>query len=328
AAILLLLRPEAIVEPGFQMSFGAVAGLVAVAEWERERERLKPRGVLYAYVHGIAMTSLVGSIATMPFAMFHFERATHYAVLGNLIAMPVMGFWVMPAAALTVALMPLGLEGFALDILKQGIAAMLESGRWVSGLPGAVSLSPAMPMAALILISLGGLWLAIWRKQGRWWGLAPMLAGVALAFVAPVPDMLVAADALTVAIRAEDGLLHFVSKPADKFAARDWLRRDGDDRDITEAVGVPGIFCDGLGCVVTRTVRIAVSRYSEALEEDCIRAKVVISAAAAFNCTGPQIVIDQKAARAGQGWRVTLAPQPTAVSVRGLRGERPWVAGH
>jgi competence protein ComEC len=152
AAILLVLRPEAITEPGFQMSFAAVAGLVAVAEWETRRERLKPRGALYRYVHGIVMTSLVGSLATLPFAMFHFDRATHYAVLGNLIAMPVMGFWVMPAAALSVVLMPLGLEGPALDLLKQGIAVMLGMGRWVSGLPGAVSLAPAMPLSALLFI--------------------------------------------------------------------------------------------------------------------------------------------------------------------------------
>jgi competence protein ComEC len=272
------------------------------------------------------MTSLVGSLATMPYAMFHFERATHYAVLGNLIAMPVMGFWVMPAAALSVALMPLGLDGFALTILKQGIAVMLGMGRWVSGLPGAVTLSPAMPMSALILISLGGLWLAVWRKAWRWWGLAPMLAGVGLATFAPLPDMLVAGDGMTVAIRGEDGLLHFVKKPADKFAARDWLKRDGDGRDITDAVGVSGLSCDGLGCVTRGPIPIAISQYPESLDEDCVRAKIVVSAAKAFICKGAAVVIDQKAAQVGEGWRVTLSPTPTAISVRELRGERPWVA--
>ena len=87
------------------MSFAAVAGLIAVAEWEQRRaQRLTSRAAaLYRYLRGIALTSLVGSLATMPFAMFHFDRATHYAVLGNLLAMPVMGFVVMPAAALGVA---------------------------------------------------------------------------------------------------------------------------------------------------------------------------------------------------------------------------------
>jgi competence protein ComEC len=117
AAILLLARPQDIAEPGFQMSFAAVAVLIAVAEWEEGGERVLPRGRLYRWVHGIVMTSLVGSLATLPFALFHFGRATHYAVLGNLLAMPVLGFWVMPAAALSVAAMPFGLEAAPLHLL-------------------------------------------------------------------------------------------------------------------------------------------------------------------------------------------------------------------
>ena len=37
ATIILLLRPESLIEPGFQMSFAAVVGLIAVAEWEQAR---------------------------------------------------------------------------------------------------------------------------------------------------------------------------------------------------------------------------------------------------------------------------------------------------
>jgi competence protein ComEC len=286
---------------------------------------LKPRGPLYRYVHGIVMTSLVGSLATLPFAMFHFDRATHYAVLGNLIAMPVMGFWVMPAAALSVLCMPLGLESWPLHLLGQGISVMLAMGRWVSGLLGAVSLSPAMPMSALLLISLGGLWLTIWRSRWRWLGLVPLALGAGLTIFAPLPDMLVASDAMTVAIRGEDGRLHFVKKPLDKYAARDWLRRDGDGRDMEDAVGLPRMQCDGQGCVVNVPMVIALSQRPEGLEEDCARARIVVSAAQALNCKGPALVIDQKAAQEGQGWRVTLSPNPSALSVRNLRGERPWV---
>ena len=324
AAILLVLRPEAIAEPGFQMSFAAVVALVAVAEWEMRRQRTTPRGALHRYAHGIVMTSLVGSLATLPFALFHFERATHYAVLGNLIAMPVMGFWVMPAAALSVALMPLGLEGWPLHFLGQGIAVMVAMGRWVSGLPGAVSLAPAMPLSALVLISLGGLWLFLWRTRWRWWGVAPIAAGAVLAWFAPLPDMLVAPDGATIALRGADGKLHFLRKPRDKYAARDWLRRDGDTREIEDAIGLPGLKCDGLGCVVKDRIVIAASLRPEAFLEDCVRAQIVVSTAT-MDCKGPAVVIDGKAAAGGQGWRITLSP-PSAISVRSYRGDRPWAA--
>ena len=326
AAILLLMRPESIFEPGFQMSFAAVAALVAVAEWEMGRERSKPRGMLYRYVHGIVLTSLVGSLATMPFALFHFDRATHYAVLGNLVAMPVMGLWVMPAAALAVILMPFGAEGPALALLGKGIAVMTAMGQWVSSLPGAVSLAPAMLLAALVLISLGGLWALLWQKRWRWWGLVPMLIGCVWAYAGQRPDMLVAPDAQTVAIRGADGLLHFVGKPKDRFVAREWLRRDGDGRDIMEAVGDPSIKCDGVGCVIKAKVLVAVSKKPEALAEDCAMGQVVVSAAAAPACKGPPVIIDRDTAATGQGWRVNLSPEPSAQSVRADRGARPWVA--
>jgi competence protein ComEC len=286
-------------------------------------------------------------------------------VLGNLIAMPVMGFWVMPAAALSVVLMPFVLQGSALHLLGQGIAVMVAMGR--VRCPGlrrsrqpqgaasrssaarkqchgghcqpvhiavrhgeqqacraAVSLAPAMPPVALLGIALGGLWLAIWRTGWRWWGLAPLLLGAVLAWRVPRPDMLVASDALTIAVRGEDGLLHFLRKPRDGFAARDWLRRDGDTRDIQDAVGLPDLKCDGVGCVVKGRLSIAASLRPESLAEDCRRAAVLVSATAT-NCKGPAVVIDQKAAADGEGWHVALSSPPTAVSVRADRGERPRV---
>ncbi len=325
AAILLLcLRPESVADPGFQMSFAAVAALIAVAERDQMRERAAPHGIAHRYLRGIVLTSLVASLATTPFTLFHFGRAAHYAVLGNLIVMPIIGFWIMPLAALAVMLMPLGLEGRVLPLLGEGIEIMVRLGAWVSGLPGAVSLAPAMPLSALVLMSLGGLWLAIWRTRWRWWGLAPIVAGVALAFAAPSPDMLVASDGATVALRGADGRLQFLRKPRDKYAARDWLRRDGDVRDIADAVGVPGLECDGLGCVVPGKDLVAASLKPEALLEDCARAQVMVSAASGA-CAGPAVVIDGAAAQDGQGWRVTLKPYPSAVSVRSYRGARPWV---
>src|SRR5206468_4706076 len=112
-------------------------------------------------------------------------------------------------------------------------------------------------------------------------------------------DMLVAPDAQTVAIRGGDGLLHFVKKPANRFVAREWLRRDGDGRDLAQAVGSPAIKCDGVGCVAKARVLVAVSQKPEALADDCGMARVVVSAAAAPNCKGPAVVIDRDAAARG-----------------------------
>ena len=104
---------------------------------------------------------IVGSIATAPYAAFHFDRATHYAVLGNLLAMPIMAFVTMPAAALAIFLMPFGLDQYPLRAMGWGIDAMLHVGRWVAHLPGSVSFVSAWPISALVCMSFGGLWIAL-----------------------------------------------------------------------------------------------------------------------------------------------------------------------
>ena len=144
----------------------------------------------------------MGSLATLPFALFHFERATHYAVLGNLIAMPVMGFWVMPAAALSVVLMPLGLEGWPLHLLGQGIDVMVAMGRWVSGLAGrgvAGARHAAQRAGADFAGRACGFCSGARAGAGGAWRRS--LAGAVLAWFAPLPDMLVASDGATVALR-------------------------------------------------------------------------------------------------------------------------------
>ena len=90
--------------------------------------------------------------------------------------------------------------------------------------------------------------------------------------------------------------------------------------------GAAIVKCDALGCIVPGKVLVAASLRPEALDEDCVRAGVVVSAAAGIHCKGPAVVIDRKTAEEGQGWRVTLSPVPAAVSVRAARGQRPWVS--
>ena len=335
AMILLATQPETLIEPGFQMSFAAVSSLIAVAEWEQRRSAAQgphPRlvlGPVRHYLRGIAVTSFVGSMATLPYAAFHFDRATHYAVLGNLLAMPIMGFVTMPMAALSVALMPLRLDFIPLHVMGWGIAAMLAVGRFVSHLPGAVTVVAAWPVTALVLISLGGLWVVIWRSAVRWLGLLPVIAGIVLIVLARPPDLLIARDGQTVAIRAEDRRLHFVGHIADEYSASEWLKRDGDARLARDSVAgsKEGVRCDAMGCIAQTPsgVRVAAVRRAEALAEDCTNAEVVISAFPARGfCTGPKLVIDRiDVARRG-AYAIWLDKTIVVRTVQELRGARPW----
>ncbi|HEX9159410.1 MAG TPA: ComEC/Rec2 family competence protein [Rhizomicrobium sp.] len=335
AMLLLVVQPETLIEPGFQMSFAAVASLIAVAEWEQRRSAVqgpvppRPFPHLRRYVRGIAITSFVGSIATMPYAAFHFDRATHYAVLGNLLAMPIMGFVTMPMAALSIALMPIGLDFLPLHVMGWGIAAMLAVGRFVSHLPGAVTIVAAWPSGALVLISLGGLWILIWRSAGRWLGLAPAIAGIAVIILARPPDLLIARDGQTIAVRAADHRLYFIGRVADEYSASEWLKRDGDSRlpRASLARSVSGVRCDALGCVARtpRGLRVAAVLRADALREDCTNAEVVISAVpTGGRCAAAKLVVDRIDVARHGAYAVWLGNAITYETVQDMRGTRPW----
>ncbi len=227
--ILLLLRPESLIEPGFQMSFAAVVGLVAVAEWEAaHRNQDGPRAFqsVRRYMWGIAVTSFVGSIATAPFAIFHFDRATHYAVLGNLLAMPVMGFVAMPAAAISVIAMPFHLEAWPLSAMGFGIEIMLSVGRFVSVPSGCnldrIGVAGGCTCPHVVWRTVDGSMEAelamVWPSHLLWRGivLAPVTRGPGSSGRARCN--------LTVAVRGRDGVLRLMRKASDGYSADQWLK--------------------------------------------------------------------------------------------------------
>ena len=202
---------------------------------------------------------------------------------------------------------------------------MLRLGRFVSGLPGAVTVTPAFPLSGLVAITLGGLWILLWRLRWRWWGLLPVMAGIVLALTAPRPDMMIASDARTIALRGPGGLLHFPRPPKDRFAATRWLLRDGDDRDWKNAVDAASLNCDGLGCIARHDgLLIAMSSRPEALYDDCEQADIVVSAAPLISCAKPRLALGAREIEDGGGYAITLSPL-RAISVNQQRGIRPWV---
>ena len=107
SGLLVLSRePESILGPSFQMSYAAVAGLIALAEWSRRRggaaqPATRVERVLRwaaALVAGVVLTTVAASVATGPFATYHFQNLQPYGVIGNGLTLPLVSFVVMPGA--------------------------------------------------------------------------------------------------------------------------------------------------------------------------------------------------------------------------------------
>lgn len=234
--IILLWKPESLLEPGFQMSFAATVALIAgfrAAEGRVSRPWLAP---LFALV----LSSVIGGIATAPYAAAHFNRFADYGLIANLLTVPVMGAVVMPAGAIAALLAPLGLAAPALWVMERGAAWILWVAHWVAGWEGAVTHIPAPGPWALPLLTLAGVWLILWRGAGRW--LALPVAGVAVAIWAASsrPDVLISGDGVLVGVMGPEGRALSAPRGAG-FTARSWLENDGDGAGQEAAAARPGL---------------------------------------------------------------------------------------
>jgi competence protein ComEC len=321
AILILLTKPESLVEAGFQMSFAATLALIAgfgALDREVMRQRM-PRWAIHVFT--LVLSSVIGGFATAPFAAAHFNRFSDYGLLANILTVPVMGAVVMPAGVMAALLAPFGLAAIPLWVMEQGSRWILFVAHWVSAMDGSVTAIPAPGLWALPLITLGGLVLILWRGGARLVGLAPIVVALGLWIVADRPALLIASDGSIVGLAGPDGRALSVSRGGG-FLARTWLEDDGDLTDQIAAAARPGF--DGpvaartfvLGDV--RGVALRGKAGLAQLDQACASADIVILNMVAETRPDGCLLLDLTVLRQtgsvairrdGDAWRITAAKE-------------------
>ncbi len=239
ATVVLVLQPEALMGPGFQMSFAATAALLGVFGWLRDMQW--PLGSKWLRpVSAVVVSSLVAGLATAPFAAMHFNHVAHYGLLANVLSVPVMGIVVVPAAVVSAVLAPVGLEAVPLWAMELGLRWILTVAQFVSGLDGARGTAPSGGRWVLPLIALGGLWLLLWQGRARGAGVAVICGGFLLWSQAERPHVLISDTGGIVGVMTPEGRALSKAK-GQGFVAENWLENDGSTRDQAEAASLwPG----------------------------------------------------------------------------------------
>ncbi len=335
AALIVLARePEALLGPSFQMSFGAVAAMMALVpllQWPKSEGaplNLLDRGLswLLRSVLGLLTTTLVASLATAPFAAYHFQNLNPYGLIGNALALPLVSLVVMPAAVLGVLAYPFGLDGPIWQVMGAAVSKVLAASDWVGSFSGSTVVVPALSIAALVLLSLGLLVLTIPASALRWFAIIPAGAGLAFAATPERYDIFIDREGMGAAIRSAGGQLTLVGSPS-SFVAEQWLRADGDARNPDDGGARRDARCDRLGCtVIARMQRpIAFVQDVSAFEEDCRRATIIITQLNAPPRCGAALVLDRQAL--SQRGATTLRFAEEAVEIRSVKKGReilPW----
>ena len=280
ATIILILRPEALVQAGFQMSFAATIALVAVfrllSDDRAWRDRL-PRWALP--VVSVILCSVVAGIATAPIAAASFNRIAEYGLIANLLTVPLMGLVIMPAAVLAAILAPFGLAGLGLAVMSPAIGWILRVAEWISGLDGAVMPIVQPDPWVIPMLSLGALWLILWQGSARMVGLPVMALALFLWSMTTRPALLIAPEGEIVGLMTQEGRALSRAR-AGSFAASSWLQADGDVADQAQAHarsgGDPRATITHLRGGGFDVLHLAGKRALEELDALCLQGRIVV----------------------------------------------------
>jgi competence protein ComEC len=327
AVLVILTDPAGIFRASFQLSFAAVVALVGTYElWRRPPPRPGWLGRLSAWVVGAMVTSFVAGAATLLFSVYHFQQAAPLGVLGNLLALPVVAFIIMPAGVFGVLAIPFGLSQPLFAAMATGIDLMLMSARFVAGLSAGFEATPVLTPIVL-LVGLGALgWFAFLRD--RWRLLGPVLAiPLVLGFgVGRPPDVLISDTTQATAVRGPDGLVLIAGK-AGSFAPRVWAETYGQAQ--LQAAGTLET-CDSLACLAESPAgfRISIVKRYDAFAEDCATVDLVVTRLYAPDwCRAEAAVVDagdlRRLGSQALVWQNGQFARSTAVTDL----HRPWRAG-
>ncbi len=318
ALIVLTLRPEALLGPGFQMSFAATTALVAVFEHVRQNKLGWGVPGLNGFL-ALMLTSAVAGLATGPIGAAHFNAVSHYGLMANMMSVPIMGILVIPAAVLAGVLAPFGLENWGFWLMGWGLDWILLVSHFWSGLEGARSFVPGPQGFVLPMIALGAMFLILWQNRWRWVGVVPIVLAFTAWTQVQRPTMLIAEGGTLVGVLTSEG--RALSKPKGAgFIASNWLENDGERVEQAEAAlrwPKAGMRVAGL-----EVVHLAGKRQLNAFT-GCTDAQIVV-ASAAVEAEGCRLFDAKTLSATGA---VALWQNPGGMrieTVRSVTGQRLW----
>ena len=349
AILLVIVEPNGVLNPGFQMSFAAVAGLIALYERKPVRRDRHPHAPnlaqaeasgsdlkgsvpfykhpkLKGLFHEVVLTTLVAEAATAPFGLYHFHMVQSYGLIGNAITLPFVSFIVMPAAVLGLLSMPFGLDAPVWMLMGYGIEGIMRCCEWIAAWPVATRSVAGFSILALLLIVTGFTLLCLLISPLRYGALALVLVGLFIALKTERPEFYVSRDGRAIAVRMSDGRLKFAGLGLNSFTLSQIARQDGDDRLVRDPALIASDACEKKQCVLTSAAGFKlVLLWDEALlPKACQSADVVVTRLVVSSSCQARLIDGAMLRRQGAFQGFLRADKLILVADHSAQRSRPW----
>ncbi len=311
ASVILVVEPESIFKPGFQMSFSAVLALISCYQIKLFNVRV------LQYFVSILTSSVVASLATTPYTIYNFNYFSVSGIVANLIAIPIVTLIIIPLGLIYILLCPFKVEKLVVPIIEYPIDSILYLINTITNFSITMH---AFPASSIIIITLGFLWLCLWAQRWRLYGISLILIGFLFGITYKMPDILVNVD--NIAIKENDGLLYSLTGKSRNFVIRTWARQNGQDKVLNHKKysGNSRLRCDLDGCIYYHNNKLVLLTYKEkSILKYCNSSYLIVQLDdfSYQNCDAPVIrYSDLKGYGTHSIW--------SGIQVKRIRSNRPW----
>lgn len=187
--VVVVLDPWAVLQPGFWLSFGAVAAILyaTVGRPAPLAAELGWRDRWLQRLSGAARIQYAVTLGLVPLTMLLFAQVSLVSPLANAIAIPLVSFFVTPAALIG-SVLPMPMSEWVLGAAHWLVWVLAQLLHWMSAFPAAVWTAPVPAQWSVAAALIGTAWMLAPRGWPvRWLGVACLLPLLLATAAAPKP---------------------------------------------------------------------------------------------------------------------------------------------
>lgn len=227
AFLILCMNPEYIFHPSFQLSFVAVLSLISGYEFYIKNQWIlgESKGIFSSikfYLVSNIYSSFLASIVTAPVVINQFYTFPTYSIPMNLIAVPIMSFFLMPLSILALFLMIFGIEQYCLKLIGFFINIIIDSVQFANKLPFSVWYFGYITKESLAVFLFGFFWICLWTTKWRLVGIIIMLISCILMINSPKPNFIFDINLNAVGVKNDDNRLDIFANQMSAFKRLYW----------------------------------------------------------------------------------------------------------
>ena len=265
ALLLILLNPFSLFSVGFQLSFAAILVLGSSFDGFKSQSDSNIVTKFRHYFFGIIFISIIIQIATAPILMRSFQDVALLGFVANMLAIPVTAFLVMPLGILSLFLMPLGLEKYALIVMGQGISFIENITIFTADLRYSHLMSPKLSALGLLLAIIGLLLICLSKTKLRFVGMLLFMMSFLTFFANQKPDIAFEGEQRFFTIYDQRGGLVFSQKQRASKRLESWKKRFA----VSEFSVLEDSQCDKVKCIIEKEKKILVLLGRNKIEDIC-----------------------------------------------------------